>query len=359
MTISVGIIGMGRSGWELHGAYLHRAPGYRVVAVCDQAPERLAQAADAFGAEPYVEWRQLLQKADVQLVVVAAVSNLHAEMAIAAMKAGKDVVVEKPMATSLAEAHAMLEESIRSARLLTVFHNRRWDRDYLTLKGFVEQGLLGELLTLDSRVMTYGSEWANYGVPHFDPQWRLRAAHGGGFLADWGPHLLEQVLDLTKQFPESVSAQLRGQLWTEEVDDYFHLRLVFPSGLLVTLEATNNARMALPRWFVMGTEGTLWAEGAWGHWTEMRVRRSFGSVEMDLTPLAARPNGVSRHYDVDKDLSAVFYADLAEALVQGRPPAIPAVRGRNITAILEAARLSSAEGRTIEMRLLEGLVCAV
>jgi predicted dehydrogenase len=232
--------------------------------------------------------------------------------------------------------------------VLTVFHNRRWDRDYLLLKSLVQRGVLGELLTLDSRVMTYGPEWTTYGVPEFNPQWRIQAAYGGGFLADWGPHLVEQVLDLTGEWPVSVTCQLRSHLWAVEVEDYFYMRLTFPSGLPVTLEGSNNARLPLPRWFVVGREGTLVADGTWGKWTDMRIRGTISDVTMDLLPQGIGPSSGGRAYDVGEELSACFYGDLTEALTTGRPPAITAQRARDVMAILEAARQSNASGQTVK-----------
>jgi len=346
--INVGIIGMGRSGWELHAAPLQKFPEYRLVAVCDQSQARLAQAAQAFSVRTYSEAQALIGDAEVQLVVVAAPSNLHASLAIGAMEAGKHVLVEKPMAITLAEAEAMLAAAERSGRILTVFHNRRWDRDYQMVKALVQRGVLGELLTLDSRVMTYGPEWTTYGVPEFNPTWRTQKAYGGGFLADWGPHLVEQCLDLTGEMPVSVAAQLRGYLWATEVEDYFSLRLTFPSGLLVTLEGSNNARLPLPRWFVVGRLGTLVADGAWGKWTDMRIRGSVADVTMDLLPQGVGPSSGGRAYDVGDELSACFYGDLAEALASGRPSAITARRARDVMAVLEAARQSNASGQAAD-----------
>jgi predicted dehydrogenase len=347
--INVGIIGMGRSGWELHATHLQDIPGYRVVAVCDQNEARRTGAAEVFNARPYSDGQELIKDPEVGLVVVAVPSNLHIDLTIAALEAGKNVVVEKPMSTTLAEAEEMLAAAERTGGVLTVFHNRRWDRDYQMVKSLVERGVLGELLTVDSRVMTYGPEWPNYGVPEFNPQWRIQAAYGGGFLADWGPHLVEQALDLTGEWPESVTCQLRSHLWATEVEDYFHIRLTFPSGLLVTLEGSNNARLPLPRWFVVGCEGTLTADGVWGRWTDMRIRGTVADVAMDLLPQDVGPSSGGRAYDVGEELSAFFYEDLAEALASGRPPAIPAQRGRDVMAVLEAARQSNASGQTIEL----------
>ncbi len=354
--INVGIIGMGRSGWELHAAPLSQIPDYCLVALCDRSEARRKEAAKTFGAVPYAEAQDLISDAEVDLVVVAAPSNLHAELAIAALDAGKHVIVEKPMALTLAEADAMVAAAERSGRVLTVFHNRHWDPDYLLVKEMVRHRTLGDLLTLDSRVMTYGPEWTTFGVPEFDPGWRLKVAHGGGFLADWGPHLIEQVLDLTGEMPSRVTCDLRSHLWAVEVEDYFNIRLAFPSGLLVTLEGSNNARIPLCRWFVVGSEATLYADGSWGRWTEMRIRGSVGGISMDLLPQDVGSSSAGQKFDVGDGLSDKFYGDLAVALQTRQQPTISAQRARDVMVVLEAARLSNTRGKTIEMKGREGIV---
>ena len=350
--INVGIIGMGRSGWELHATHLSRIDGYRVVAVCDQNEKRVKEAGQVFGARPYMETKELLADREVQLAVAAVPVNLHAAVTVAALEAGKDVVVEKPMAVNLDEVDRMIAAAKRSGRTLAVFHNRRWDRDYQTVRSLVQKGELGEPLVIESRVMTYGPEWANYGVPEFNPQWRLKAAYGGGFLGDWGPHLVEQLLDLTGELPVSLTGQLRSHLWATEVEDYFHIRLTFPSGLLATVEGSNNARLPLPRWLVVGRKGTLTARGEWGRWTEMLIRKAVDGLDgltVDLIPQNVGPSSGSRNYDVGEELSVFFYNDLAEALKTGREPAVTLKRVRDVMLILEAARESSARGQTVTL----------
>ena len=347
--INVGIIGLGRSGWELHASPLTKFHQFRVVSAYDPSRSRLDRAVAEFGLRPCADAASLVEDAELQLVVVAAPSHLHASLSVAALEAGKHVVVEKPMALTLADAEKMLAAADKCRRILTVFHNRRWDRDYQMLKRMVRDDVLGELLTLDSRVMTFGPEWTTYGVPEFNPQWRIQAAYGGGFLADWGPHLVEQCLDLVEAMPETVCCQLRSQLWATEVEDYFHIRLTFPLGLVATLEGSNNARLPLPRWFVAGRKGTLIAEGGWGRWTEMRVRGSVAGMASDLLPREAGPSSGTRNYDVGEELSACFYDDLAEAIQTGRPPAISVQRARQVMMILDAARRSHAERTTVRL----------
>jgi predicted dehydrogenase len=258
-------------------------------------------------------------------------------------------VVEKPMAMTLSDAEAMLETAKQEGQLLAVFHNRHWDPDYQLLKDIINQGFVGDLMTIDSRVMTYGPEWANYGVPEFNAQWRTQAAFGGGFLSDWGPHLVEQVLDLLGEWPQSVFCQLRGQVWSEEVDDYFFVRLEFPSGKLVTLEASNNSRTPLPRWFVTGTEGTLVAKGEWGHWEDMQIRTTAGDIPINVFPQASQMDSAVSDYDVGEELSFQFYDNLAQAIAASGQLTITAERARDVMVILESARQSHASNQQVSL----------
>jgi scyllo-inositol 2-dehydrogenase (NADP+) len=347
MTINVGILGAGRSGWDLHAGPLQSIEGFRVSAICDVTPARLALAAKTFKVKTYGNPRELITDPDVDLVVVAIPNSMHTEYVIAALKAGKHVICEKPMTLTVAEADAMIAAADRAIRTLVVFHNRHWDDDYQMVKSIIRQGLLGEIMTIESRVMTYGPEWLTFGAPEYHPTWRIESAYGGGFLNDWGGHMLEQLLDLTDEYPTSVSCHLRGGVWATETDDYYDLKLSMPSGLLVTAVGTNDAQLPLPRWFVVGRQGTLVADGAWGNWTDMHVRRTVDGLTMDLAPQSVSPASGARSMDVSDTLSAHFYGDLREVLASGRRPEIPVERARDAIAIIEAARRSSTIGQAV------------
>jgi predicted dehydrogenase len=352
----VGVIGLGRSGWELHCAALPSIGGFRLAAVCDRSEARRAAAARAFGVRTYDEVDALIDDREIDLVVVSTPTNTHAQVAIAALDHGKHVLVEKPMGVCLDDADAMINAARRAGRVLTVFHNRHWDRDYQAVKRLVEGDVLGRLMSVESRVMTYGPEWASYGVPEFVPNWRTRLAYGGGFLADWGPHLLEQILDLTAQWPLGVTCELRSQMWATEVEDYFHVRLAFPSGLVVTVEAGNSARLPSPRWFIVGSDGTLVADGRWGRWTEMRARRDLAGIDADLVLQGIGRSSGSGNLDVNDELSKHYYEDLAGAILARRPPAVTLQRAYDVMVLLDAARRSSRQECTVRLgprRLIE------
>ena len=348
--INVGIVGLGQSGWHLHAASLHTFEDYRLAAVCDQSAALRERAAQAFGSRTYAEPELLFADPNVQLVVIATPNSLHAPQAIAALEAGRDVVVDKPMAATLAEADAMVAAAGRTGRLLTVFHNRRWDADFRMLKALVERDILGDLLTLDSRIYMAGGlwgRWGHYGVPEFNPEWRLQAVYAGGYLADWGPHMVDQCLSLIGEWPLSVTGHLRSDLWSEEVDDYFSMRLIFPSRIIATLEASNNARIPPPRWFAVGRKGTLTAPGDFAAWSEIRVRVELNGMVAELLPQDLGSSATHRKYGTGHELSDYYYADLADALQTGRPPAITADHARDVMIILDAARRSDAAGETV------------
>jgi len=346
--IRVGVIGLGRSGLELHARPLTAVAGYELIAVCDQSEERLLKTSKKLDARPYRDAGSLLADPKVDLIVVSVPGSLHSKLSIAALESGKHVVVEKPMADTVAEADAMLSAAERTGRILTVFHNRRWDEDYRMVKALVEQDKLGALLTIDARVMSFGKEWTSYGVPEFNPTWRVQAAYGGGFLSDWGPHLADQCLDLIGEWPEKITAELRSHMWSSEVDDYFSVRLQFPCGVLVTMEGSNNARIPLPRWFVVGREGTLISGSGFGHWTEMKLKQDCDDGEVCIAPSDVLGDedlrDEEKYYD---ELSALFYADLQQALEEKKAPAITATQSRDVIALLEAARQSSESGSAV------------
>jgi predicted dehydrogenase len=348
--INVGIVGLGQSGWHLHATSLDTFADYRVAAVCDLSRGLRKRATETFGCRAYANADELFADAGVELVVLATPNSLHAAQTIAALEAGKNVVVEKPMAATLSEAEGMVAAAQRTGRLLTVFHNRRWDPDFQMLKALARRGVLGDLLTVDSRI--YMAEelfglWGTYGTDEFRPNWRLEAAYAGGYLADWAPHMVDQCVDLVGEWPTSVTANLRSDMWTDEVDDYFFMRLQFPSGPVATLEASNNSRIAPARWFVVGRKGALIAPGGFSSWSDMRVRAEIDGVVADYSPKDLGAVLGPRRYGSGEELSDYFYADLADALRCGCAPTFTAEYGRDIMVVLDAAQRSDATGETI------------
>src|SRR6266481_4065379 len=150
MSVSVGIIGFGRIGAE-HAGWLAQAEGIQAVAVADATEARRA-IASSHGLKAFGTGEELLADTSIDAVLVATPTAMHFEHAMAALAAGKHVMVEKPMTLDLATSRQLLEEAKRRKRVLSVFHNRRWDIDYLTLRQAVQSGTFGRIINVESRL---------------------------------------------------------------------------------------------------------------------------------------------------------------------------------------------------------------
>lgn len=216
-----------------------------VKGVYDIKSERQAVAqADGFLA--YESLPELLEDETTDAVLIATPNDSHKELAIAALKAGKHVVCEKPVAMNTKEVDEILAEAKKSERTFMVHQNRRWDPDFLMIRQMYQEKTLGDLFQIESRV-----QGAN-GIPG---DWRHLQKHGGGMLLDWGVHLFDQLLFLIDSPLQTIQTDL-SYILGDEVDDGFHSYLTFENGVKVIIEVGTTNYIPLPRWYVKGMEGT-------------------------------------------------------------------------------------------------------
>lgn len=260
----------GMAGW--HYDLIERIEGLTVSGIWDIREERRAYARSR-SIHVYKSLEDLLADGGVDLVLVATPNDVHKSIAIQAMEAGKNVVSEKPVTLSCRELEEMIQVSERTGRFLTVHQNRRWDEDFLTVKKVLEEDRLGEIFRVESRV--HGSR----GIPG---DWRQEKEHGGGMVLDWGVHLLDQALLL---FPgmkvETVYASLT-HVTNQLVDDGFTADLGFANGVHMLVEVGTSNFISLPRWYVLGADGTAMIED-WGR--DIRIVRAVGRDERDVVPV--------------------------------------------------------------------------
>ena len=270
-THTLAMVGFGgMAGW--HYDLIEKLENLSVAGVWDIKEER-REYARSRQIHVYESKEALLADEQVDLVLVATPNDVHKSIAIEAMKAGKNVVSEKPVTLCSADLREMIEASEKYGRFLTVHQNRRWDEDFLTVKKLMEEGTLGEVFRLESRV--HGSR----GIPG---DWRQEAEHGGGMVLDWGVHLLDQALML---FPgvalKTVYATLTN-VTNQLVDDGFTADLGFANGIHMIVEVGTSNFISLPRWYVLGTDGTAMI-GDWGE--DMKIVRACGTNEEDVVPV--------------------------------------------------------------------------
>lgn len=260
----------GMAGW--HYDLIERLEDLEVAGIWDIKEER-REYARSRGIYVYNGMEELLADQTTDLVLIAAPNDVHKGAAIAAMEAGKNVVSEKPVTLSSKDLKEMMDAADRTGRFLTVHQNRRWDEDFLTVKRILEEGKLGEVFRIESRV--HGSR----GIPG---DWRQEKEHGGGMVLDWGVHLLDQALLL---FPEAKLETVYATLTNvtnQLVDDGFTAELGFDNGVHMLVEVGTSNFIQLPRWYVLGADGSAVIED-WN--MKGRIVRAGGKDEKDVVPV--------------------------------------------------------------------------
>src|SRR6185312_2047097 len=206
--LRVGIIGFGRIGAE-HAGWIGESSSVRAVAADDVTPARRELAASR-GLRTYGNLDALLADRSIDAVLVSTPTAMHFEQAMLALEAGKHVMIEKPMALDLDESRKLMQDARARKLVLSVFHNRRWDIDYLTVQNAIKSGVFGKLINIESRLGQFAS-CVGPAAREYHPTWRNEAEYGGGGLYDWRSHFVDQLWRLPwPANPIRVFAQLRG-----------------------------------------------------------------------------------------------------------------------------------------------------
>ena len=236
-VIGGAVIGYGGMG-GFHSEKMQSVDGVELLGVYDIDPER-NELAESRGIHAYPSREALLADPKIGLVTVATPNDVHREIVIAALAAGKNVICEKPVAMDSAELEEMIAAANRYGRLFTVHQNRRWDEDYLTMRKIVEAGELGNAYRIESRV--HGSR----GIP---AGWREEKAHGGGMVLDWGVHLLDQMLTMMGDRKLLSVYATMTNITNDECDDGLTAQVKFEKGPEWIVEVGTCKYIELPRW---------------------------------------------------------------------------------------------------------------
>jgi len=245
--LKVGIIGLGKNGKGRHFDSLSKLDFVEIKACSDISGKARKSIRETFSGKLYDDYEKLLDEDDIQLVVVATQSSIHAEIAIKAMTKGKHVLVEKPMATSGIEALEMLNVSKKTGRILTVFQNRRLDPDFLAVQEVITSGKLGDIFEISGGMY----EWKHRS------DWQTQKEYGGGLLNNFGSHLLDQWFILMEGAPRSVFVRLRQYASSGDAEDYVRIDMISKRDIFCSLTMTYCSAFALPRFYICGTKGTL------------------------------------------------------------------------------------------------------
>ena len=251
--LRVGLVGFGLAGSVFHAPLIAATPGLSLTAIVTSNDERRRQVAREYPAARLVnKTEELLTARDalaVDLIVVASPNKTHVPLATAALRAGLHVVVDKPFAPTTAEARALIAEARRVDRLITVFQNRRWDGDFLTLQQLLHTGALGDALRMESRF----ERWR----PVPKPGWKESGGEedATGVLYDLGSHLIDQALVLFGPVTHVYAELERRRATSEVVDDAF-VALAHASGVWSHLHTNMISAEPGPRFRVLGARAS-------------------------------------------------------------------------------------------------------
>lgn len=226
-TIKVGILGYGLSGSVFHGPLLDVLDEYQISKIMTSRTEEVKR--DFPDAEVVHELEEITNDPAIELVIVTTPSGLHYEHTMACIQAGKHVVMEKPMTATAEEGETLKRAADEKGVLLSVYHNRRWDNDFLTIKKLISEGSLED-------INTYQVSYNRY-RPEVQARWREKEGTATGTLYDLGSHIIDQTLHLFGM-PKAVTANVMAQRENAETVDYFHLTLDY--GKLAYLPLLSN-----------------------------------------------------------------------------------------------------------------------
>ncbi|MFD0697444.1 Gfo/Idh/MocA family protein [Paenibacillus sp. GCM10027628] len=253
--VKLGIVGFGRIVELVHVPLLKKIPEIEVAGVYDITPQRL-ELASKRGFTVFEQLNDLLSSS-VDAVLIATPPNSHFFIAAEALRCGKHVFVEKPVTLNTHEALVLQALAEDVNRTITVFHNRRFDGDFLLVKQVMEEGVLGSVLFVNRCIHRFGSG-AAFGVKSFHSEWRNEAQYGGGALLDWGIHLIDQLLELRIGECASINSRMHRLPWNQgEVEDYVHASLSLENGIMLSMEINFASNAPIPIWVVGGDKATL------------------------------------------------------------------------------------------------------
>ncbi len=350
-SLGVAVVGYGPFGGMgyMHGLASTETDGLRFVAAADSSPERLEAARLDFpDLELHDSADSLASDADVDVVVVATPPKFHAELALSLLRAGKHVVVEKPMCLQRDDADRLIAAAREHGRTITVHQSRRWDTDFLAVRRVVGTGMLGEVFNIETFVG---------GFEHPCRAWHSEESISGGAVYDWGSHHVDWINLLHGGAPRRVLCTTHRRVWQDTTNvDQLSLWMQWDDGREATFRQSDVCAIRRPKFHIQGTEGTLE-----GHYQPLRTT--------SVVPGRGYVEQTSHHAEAPVDLRVVrydganepvesvvrpaphpgwgFHTNLADHLLLGEQLAVAPEESRDVVAVLEAAHRSGAEGGSL------------
>lgn len=342
MSFRAGLVGYGAGGRIFHAPLL-QAAGIELAAVASRKSAQIKQ--DFPGAIAYASPEELFADSSLDLVIITTPSPTHAEFAIQALKAGHNVVVDKPFAGSVGEADAIIATAKAAGKMVSCFQNRRWDSDFLTLKDLMARGVLGEVHHIHSSFSFY--------KPQVAESWHNQALPAVGIHFDLGTHLLDQLVQLFGM-PDWVEGELITRRPASDVPDRLHARLGY-AGVRAIAEADMYSPEHAPRFVVQGSKAGWRKDHMDGQEAQLKSGlkahdAGFGVEAPEAYgTLTSYPGGVKtvERAPLLNGEHHTFYRLVREAIETGTQPPVTGEEVRDVLKVIEAVVEASQSGARV------------
>ena len=348
--VRIGLVGYGFGGRTFHAPLITSTPSLSLVGVVTSSPDRKAALATDRAGIPAVATIEQLVDLGAEAVTISSATGSHTELADQAIDLGLHVVVDKPLAVDAARAHATTGRAVAAARVLTVFQNRRWDSDFLTVRRLLDQGALGDVHRYESRV----ERWS----PVADPStWKAGATPrlGGGLRLDLLTHLVDQAVQLFGEV-DTVYAELDARREGSASDDDSMIALHHSNGVRSHLVASKVTGDTSRRIRVLGSNGAYVVGGFDGQEAALLAGRTPASegdqwgIEDPATWGAIHRGASTEPVPTERGRWDTFYPAFAAAVRGEGPVPVDPSDAIGVLELLDAALISARDSRVVDVR---------
>lgn len=334
--IRTAILGYGRSGSTMHAGPIEKSDGFKMVAVCDMDPERRYQASQRFGCTVYEDYREMLEREELDLVCVITRNDQHCEMSCNCLNAGVNVLVTKPWAANQAEAERMVSTARESGKKLLPWLPARWGSELRRLAALLKEDVIGNVFAIRRTVASFGTRC----------DWQTEKRFAGGYLLNWGPHIVDPPVLLAGGKVKSLFGRMKQTINPGDVEDLFIAVITMDNGTIVQAEYTISS-VSMPAWVVQGDRGTIMIDG-----TKLTIVRGEPARPDDPTKFTTMTSDGNETINETLEGNAYgdeyeVYTEIAAAINGEQDFPVKPRDALELSRILDAVRTSSKENRVV------------
>ncbi|MEN1934099.1 oxidoreductase [Paenibacillus sp. 102] len=339
--IGVGIVGFGFSSTTFHIPLLQTIDEYDIRAIVSSKEEVVKEALPTVQVVGTIE--ELVKRDDIDLIVITSPNTTHFPFVKEAILHGKHVVVEKPFVVSVEEGEELIRLAEEHNVFVSVYHNRRFDNDFLTIKKLIEEKQIGNVYAYEAHFDRFR--------PYVRDRWREKNLPGSGILYDLGSHLIDQALHLFGE-PDAVSADIVKQRPGAETDDYFHIVLHYGIKRIV-LHSSSYVKHAGPHFSVHGDKGSIVKYGMDSQEEQLKAGMKPGSAgygeDSENNYAVLETEEEITHIPTEVGCYEMYYKGIRDSIVSRAPVPVTAEEGLQVIRVIQAAIESSETGRVISL----------